>query len=64
MNEEAQADWVVEIKDLVKAFGSFQAVDHISLQVSRPERGRQIHHHPYALRHPPAHLRRGEGRGL
>jgi len=29
--------WAVEIVDLVKAFGSFVAVDHVSLQVSKGE---------------------------
>jgi len=37
MKEEARPAWAVEIKDLVKAFGSFQAVDHVSLQVKRGE---------------------------
>jgi ABC-2 type transport system ATP-binding protein len=37
MKEEASQDWAVEIKDLVKAFGTFQAVDHVSLQVKRGE---------------------------
>jgi len=32
MKEEAKTDWAVDIKDLVKRFGSFQAVDHISLR--------------------------------
>ena len=29
--------WAVEINDLVKTFGSFTAVDHISLTVNRGE---------------------------
>ena len=29
--------WAVEIHDLVKTFGSFVAVDHVSLQVSKGE---------------------------
>jgi drug efflux transport system ATP-binding protein len=30
-------DWTVEIRDLVKTFGSFMAVDHVSLQVRKGE---------------------------
>ena len=37
MKEEASQDWAVEIKDLVKAFGTFQAVDRVSLQIKRGE---------------------------
>ena len=30
-------DWAVEIKDLVKVFGKFTAVDHVSLQIKKGE---------------------------
>jgi len=34
---EKKNDWAVEIEDLVKTFGSFTAVDHISLTVKKGE---------------------------
>ena len=36
-NEQPGTGWAVEIKDLVKTFGSFTAVDHISLKVKKGE---------------------------
>ncbi len=57
--------WAVEIDDLVKTFGDFVAVDHVSLQVRQgrdfrlpgTQRRGQIDHHPHALRPADAHLR-------
>jgi ABC-2 type transport system ATP-binding protein len=37
MEEARNTDWAVDIRDLVKAFGSFTAVDHISLRVQKGE---------------------------
>jgi drug efflux transport system ATP-binding protein len=34
---ESGSTWAVEIRDLVKAFGTFVAVDHVNLQVPRGE---------------------------
>ncbi len=36
-NQQRATDWAVEIKELVKTFGSFTAVDHISLKVKKGE---------------------------
>ncbi len=36
-NEQRKTGWAVEIKELVKSFGSFTAVDHISLEVKKGE---------------------------
>jgi len=37
MDYAIEPEWAVEIEELVKAFGSFTAVDHISLKVKRGE---------------------------
>ncbi|MDP3038898.1 MAG: ABC transporter ATP-binding protein [Deltaproteobacteria bacterium] len=37
MNENKHLQWAVEIEDLVKNFGAFTAVDHISLKVRKGE---------------------------
>ena len=37
MIAKENVDWAVETKDLVKIFGSFTAVDHVSLQVKKGE---------------------------
>jgi drug efflux transport system ATP-binding protein len=37
MNAREAQDWAVEIEDLVKNFGAFTAVDHVSLQVKKGE---------------------------
>ena len=58
--------------NLVKSFGSFVAVDHVSFQVSArrdlrlpgPERRGQIDHHPHPLRAADADLGQGVGARL
>ncbi len=50
----------VSARDLTRRFGAFTAVDRVSFEVrtrgdlrlSRPQRRRQVDHHPHALRHP------------
>jgi len=56
--------WAVEMEGLVKRFGSFVAVDHVTMQVrkgeisrvSGAERGWEIDRHPHAVRAADAHL--------
>ena len=59
-------------RDLEKRFGAFVAVNRVSFEVatrrdlrlSRPQRRRQVHHHPHALRHPRPHRRHRHRRRL
>ncbi len=61
----AGGDFAIDVQGLTKRFGGKVVVDDFSMQVqrgadlrlSRPQRQRQDHHHPHAVR--PAHARRG-----
>ena len=61
---------VVEVRDLVRRFGAFTAVDQVSFEVRErrdlrsagPQRRRQDHHVPHAVRPAGGHQRRAAGR--
>ena len=56
---------IIEVKDLVKKFGDFTAVDNISFSVKKgeifaflgAERSGEVHHHQDAHDHPQSHER-------
>ena len=60
------------VEDLVKRFGGFhRGGRHLilrargrDLRLPGPQRRRQVHHHPHALRHPRSHLRPGRVAGF